>query len=56
MDAGILLSKFINKYLLGIRRVREFKTGRYVCATGFTRAYPRYSKVKFYTDFHKEEK
>jgi len=56
MDAGILLVKFINKYILGTHRVREVKTGRYTCATGFTRAYPRYSKVKFYTDFHKEEK
>ena len=52
MDVG----KFINKHIFGTRKAREVGTGRYVCATGFTRAYPRYSKVKFYPDFHKEEK
>lgn len=56
MDAGILLEKFIKKYILGSHRTRSLKTGQYVCSTGFIRAYPRYSKIKFYSDFHKEEK
>jgi len=56
MDAGILLGKFVDKYILGVHKAREIGTGRYVCATGFVRAYPRYSKVKYYTDFHKEDK
>jgi len=53
---------FWRKYITGTygKRYRSLKSGRYVCATGATRAYPIYSKVnskvKYYTDFHKEEK
>lgn len=56
MDIGVLLEKFFNKYVLGTRRARSLRTGQYVCATGFVRAYPRHSKVRYYSDFHKEEK
>jgi len=56
MDAGVLLGKFIDRYILGKHRAREIGTGRYVCTTGFVRAIPRHTEIKFYTDFHKEEK
>ena len=58
MDAGILLSKFINKYILGIspKRYRNLRNGQYVCSTGFVRAIPRHTNIIYYTDFHKEDK
>lgn len=56
MDIGILIGKFVDKYILGVHKAREIGTGRYVCATGFVRAIPRHTKIIYYTDFHKEEK